>query len=424
MQTAAALFVCLIAGPSSAPPGGPVPTVPASLLAAPEQTQAAAGDQRAEAERLANAGNYEAALKLFQAIAAANPDDIDARMWIARLHLRAGHPVRAIGVFESIVATQPQNVDAWLGLGTARMDAGRWDEAGDALNRAEALAGDRVDVLAAQGRFHGAEGRTTLGLAYYGKALVKDPGNADIVVAADKLRASRAHRAEVGYDYQQFDGIDASMHSGTFRLDMRASDAVRLFGHAQGQTFDGEEEARFGGGIEWLAHRSLKLRGGALFGVESSFLPTTDVFGHATIIQRRVRWTFQLRYFDFDGADLWIGGPGLEIDITPRVTLHGEYLHGRSGFEGLATLGSDNMSVGIIGQLSEAVRASVSYHRGIERLDWLTIDRLTADDANTMSFGVAADATPFITVSGGYDFHDRGEGLQAHRARAWLIYRF
>jgi hypothetical protein len=41
-----------------------------------------------------------------------------------------------------------------------------------------------------------------------------------------------------------------------------------------------------------------------------------------------------------------------------------------------------------------------------------------------MSFGIAADATPFVTISGGYDFHDRGDGLQAHRARAWMIFRF
>jgi tetratricopeptide (TPR) repeat protein len=423
MQTAAALFVCLIAGPSSTPLPEPGSTALVPPVGA-QQPQTAAGDQRAEAERLANTGNHEAALKLFQAIAAANPDDIEARTWIARLHLRAGHPIRATGVFESIVAAQPQNVDAWLGLGMARMEAGRWREAGDALNRAEALAGDRIDVLAAQGRFHGAEGRSTLALAYYGKALVKEPGNVQIVAAADALRASRANRVEVGYDLQKFDGIDGAMHSGTFRVNMRATDAVRVFGHAQAQTFEEENEARFGGGIEWLAHRSVLLRGGALFGADADFLPSTDVFADATLNRRRLRWTLRLRYFDFDDANLWIGGPGVAIDITPRVTLHGEYLRGRTEFDGFTSVTSNNASVGIAGQLSTRVRGSVSYHRGIDRLDWLTVDRLTAEDANTMSFGVGVDASPFVTISGGYDFHDRGEGLQAHRARAWLAYRF
>ena len=422
MQTAAALFVCLIAGPAPAvaSPFSPVPSPPGMA----QQASPDPAGQRGEAERLANSGNHEAALKLFQAIAAANPDDIEARTWIARLHLRMGHPIRAAGVYESIVAAQPQNVDAWLGLGTARMDAGRWREAGEALNRAEALAGDRIDVLAAQGRFHGAEGRSTLALAYYGKALVKEPGNTAVVAAADALRASRANRVEVGYDFQKFDGIDSTMHSGTFRVNMRASDAVRFFGHAQAQTFDEENEGRFGGGIEWLAHRTVALRGGVLVGAGTNFLPSSDVFGHATISRRRVRWTLQLRYFDFDGANLWIGGPGLAFDLTPRVVLHGEYQRGRTAFDGFESITSDNASVGIVAQLSDKVRGSVSYHRGIDRLDWLTIDRLTADDANTIGFGVAADATPFVTISGGYDFHDRGQDLQAHRARVWLAYRF
>ena len=423
MQTAAALFVCLIAGPSSGPPAEPRSALPAPLVSW-QQAQTPAGDQRAEAERLANAGNHEAALKLFQAIAAANPDDIEARTWIARIHLRAGHPIRASGVFESIVAAQPQNVDAWLGLGTARMEAGRWREAGDALNRAEALAGDRIDVLAAQGRFHGAEGRSTLALAYYGKALAKEPGNAAIIAAADVLRASVANRIEAGYDFQKFDGIDGAMHSGTVILNMRATDAIRVFGHAQAQTFEDENDARFGGGIEWLAHRSVLLRAGVLFGADADFLPSTDVFAHATFSRRRLRWTLQLRSFDFDGASLWIGGPGLAFDLTPRVTLQGEYLRGRTEFDGFTSVTSNNASVGVLAQLSDRVRGSVSYHRGIDRLDWLTVDRLTAEDANTMSFGIAADATPFVTLSGGYDFHDRGEGLQAHRARLWLTYRF
>jgi tetratricopeptide (TPR) repeat protein len=424
MQTAAALLVCLIAGTSHWPLAEAVASGrPARSGTSAAQQAPAAGSQRAEAERLANAGQNEAALKLFQAMSAANPDDLEARMWIAKLHLRMGQPVRASGVYESIVATQPQNVDAWLGLGTALMDAGRWHEAGDALNRAEALAGDRIDVLASQGRFHGAEGRSTLALAYYGKALVKEPGNADIVAAADALRAARAHRAEVGYDFQKFDDIESSMHSGTVRLNLRANDALRVFGHAQAQTFDDETEGRFGGGVEWFANRSLTLRAGA-FGGGNVWLPSADFFGHATINGRRVHWTLQLRYFDFDGADLWIGGPGIALDLTPRVVLEAEYLRGRTGVDDVSSTTSDNASIGLVARLSTRVRGSVFYHRGIDRLDWLTLDRLTADDANTMSFELAADPTPFFTLSGGYDFHDRSDGFKANRARGWLTYRF
>lgn len=422
MQISAALFVCLLAGTPSLSPLSSVQR--ASPDARADQQAQSSGDQRSEAERLAKIGANAEALKRFQAIVAANPDDVEARMWIGQLHLRMGHPVRAAGVFESIVAAQAQNVDALLGLGTALMDAGRWREAGDALNRAEALAGDRIDVLAAQGRFHGAEGRSTLALAYYGKALAKESGNVEIIAAADALRASRAHRFELGYDFQKFDGVEGAMHAGTFALNLRATDTLRVFGQAQPQSFEETNEVRFGGGVEWLAHRAVLLRAGAFATASPDWLPASDWFAHATISRRRVRWTLQLRYFDFDGASLWIGGPGIAIDLTPRLVLQGEYLRGRSEFDLLDSTTSDNASIGIHAQFSERVRGSVSYHRGIDRLDWLTLDRLTADDANTMSFGLAGDVTPFVTLSGGYDFHDRSEGFQAHRARGWLTFRF
>ena len=74
-----------------------------------------APDQRAAAERLANSGDYADALKQFQSIAAANPDDIEARLWIARLHAQLGHPEHAVDVYQSILAVQPQHLDALIG---------------------------------------------------------------------------------------------------------------------------------------------------------------------------------------------------------------------------------------------------------------------------------------------------------------------
>jgi tetratricopeptide (TPR) repeat protein len=139
-----------------------------------------ATDPRTEAERLAAKGAYEEALTRFQAIAAANPDDIQARLWIGRLHLRMKQPRRAAAVFESIVATDERNVEALSGLGVALVDAGQWTEAADILDRAEAIAPDRLDVLAAQGRRHAASGRATHAHAYKRKALAGDPTNTEI----------------------------------------------------------------------------------------------------------------------------------------------------------------------------------------------------------------------------------------------------
>ena len=165
--------------------------------------QTPVSERRAEAERLANSGAYAAALQAFQAIAAANPDDIEARLWIGRMHAKLGQHEHAADVYRSILAAQPQNLDALVGLGNSLVALGRLKEAGDALSRAEAMAADRPAVLDAQGRLHQAANRTSLALAYYLRAVALDPSNADARQAADALRALRAHRLEIDYDFQR-----------------------------------------------------------------------------------------------------------------------------------------------------------------------------------------------------------------------------
>ena len=87
--------------------------ISAAILGLTLLTSAQAPDQRTEAERLANSGAHAAALKQFQALAAANPDDIEARVWIARLHALMGRPEPPpMSMFNSRGAAQ--HVDASL----------------------------------------------------------------------------------------------------------------------------------------------------------------------------------------------------------------------------------------------------------------------------------------------------------------------
>jgi tetratricopeptide (TPR) repeat protein len=382
-----------------------------------------ATDPRTEAERLAAKGAYEEALKRFQAIAAANPDDIQARLWIGRLHLRMKQPRRAAAVFESIVATDERNVEALSGLGVALVDAGQWTEAADILDRAEAIAPDRLDVLAAQGRRHAASGRATLALAYYGKALAVDPSNTEIRSLSDALSASRAHRVTLGYNFQRFDPADIDFNAGTAEVNARVSDALRVFASGEILRSRDADEGRGGGGVEWLAHPRVTVRGGGIFGGDL-WLPSTDVFGEAIIRAGRARWSARVRYFDFDGADLWMAGPALSFDVTPAVTLTAEYLRGSLHFEDDESIVSDNFVFGAHARPTDRAGVFVEYRHGIDRLDWLTADRLTAEDANTVGFGASIDLTPFVGISGAYDYQNRSEGENVHRGRGALTVRF
>jgi YaiO family outer membrane protein len=389
-----------------------------TLLAFPQ-----AADQRAEAERLARSGGYEAALKQFQALAAANPDDIDARVWIARLHALMGRPEHAEAVYRSILAVQPQHVDALIGLGNALVTLAQLDDAADALNRAEALAADRPALLTAQGRLHQAGNHTTLALAYFMRALALDPANAEARAAADALRAARAHRVELDYTFQHLNADMDDAHVGSFEVNARVSDPVRIFGRGQVQRAFGFDEQRAGGGLEWSITRHAGLRAGVLVGADTAYLPETDAFVEASVRQGRATWSFQLRNADFEGADFWLGGPGLAVTVLPRVEASIQYYRGRVDAEGFGESTTDSVVLGLAGSASDRLRLGVTFTHGIDRLDWLTLDRITTE-ADTVSVTGGYDFTAFVTFRGGYDFESRPDGLQAHRANAGFVFRF
>ena len=382
-------------------------------------------EARAEAERLAKSGAHAEALKRFQAIVAANPGDLEARMWIGRLHMEMGEPRRAAAVFESIIATQPQNVDALVALGQALTASGRMDEAADTLNRAEAVAKDRIDILTAQGRLHQAAGRSTLALAYYNRALALEPGNTELQRLTDQVRAARAHRLETDYDFQHFNADRDDTHTGTFELNARLSDAFRVFAKAQTHRAFEQFDNRAGGGIEWLPLHNLWIRAGALFGSDTIELPSTDVFGSIVHRGKRAHIGFDLRYLDYeDGVDFWVGGPTFAFDFTDHSTAYFEYHRGRTGSDFEPSSTNDSVTLGFKGRLGQRGSGMIEYRHGVDRLDWLTVDRLDFPDANTISFGAGYDVTPFVMLGGRYDYSSREEDNNVQRAQARLVVRF
>lgn len=408
----------------------PMFTTPFAVLAltvalAAGQTTPQTQDARAEAERLAKSGEHAEALKRFQAIVAANPADVPARIWIGRLHMEMGEARRAAAVFESIVATEPQNVDALVGLGRAHTAAGRMREAADALNRAEAVAPDRLDVLVAQGRLHTAAGRSTLALAYFDRASALEPANLDVRELADAVRAARAHRIDAEYDFQHFNTVlHDDTHTGTIEVNMRLEDTFRVFAKGQVHRAFDDYENRGGGGIEWRPRHDLWIRGGALFGSDTLELPRLDFFG--TVVRRgaRAHVGFDLRFVDYEGADLLIGGPTFAFDVTDRATAYVEYHRGRARFDPGTSSTNDSITLGLESRLGNRATGRVEYRHGVDRLDWLTLDRLASPDANTISFGAGFDVTPFVMLGGRYDYSDRLEDITVQRVTARLVFRF
>jgi YaiO family outer membrane protein len=344
-------------------------------------------------------------------------------MWIARLHEKLGHPEHAAEVYRSILATQPQNLDALIGLGNALVSVGRLREASEALTRAETVAGDRPDVLAAQGRLHAAANRTTLALAYFTRAMAIDPENKEVRKQADALRAARAHRLELDYDFQHTNQDVDDSHVGTFALNARLSDSVRVVGQGQVERLFGVDDQRAGLGFEFALSRNTRLSVGGLGGFDPVYLPTSDFYGDLTFDGRHASVGMLVRRAKFQDADFWIAGPELTVKLSNSADASLAYYHGNATPIGLPEAGTDTVAVRLGGWVTKQFRLGAEYTHGIDRLDWLTADRI-AVESDTFALRATFAFTPFVSFEVGYDHQTRPADVQINRARAGLVYRF
>lgn len=398
-------------------------TLLAAFLAAAPQAQAP--DQRAEAERLARSGAYARALQQFQAIVTANPDDIESRLWIARLHVWMGQPQRGIDVYRSVVAAAPQNVEALVGLGGALTTVGQLADAADALNRAEAIAADQPAVLAAQGRLHRVSGRSTLALAYYQRALALDTGNQETRDAYDEVRAERAHRVEGTYYFEHFNLAVPDTHSGILELNARASDAVRLFVDGQYERKFSRGESRAGGGIEWLAHRTVLVRASGLFGNNTEILPTADASLDVEYTRRRFVWLGGVRYLHFTNTPSSIASLGATYRPSDAFAVTLRYYHSQTHFHDTGDgEGNNGFSARATARAARGVWFNAGYVRGYEGLSVITVERLTELSADTVSGGIRFDPAPMSSLGARYEYQWRDDRTHVGTLFLTFVQRF
>lgn len=387
------------------------------------QTQPA-GDARAQAEQLAKSGSYRAALERFQAIAAANPDDIEARLWIARLYRSLGENRRAADVYQSIVATSPQQLEAVLELGRTLIVLGRLSEAADTLARAESLAAENAAVLAAQGRLHATAGRPTLALAYYQRALTINPGNDLVRREYDELRASRAHRVEFGYFLEHLNTDVPDPQAGSGTINARVSESVRLSGTVQHQRKFSRSETRGGGGLEWVLRHDLRVHGGVLVGDDLEIFPKADGYGGLTYTHGRATWSFDVRFADFEGADVNIGGGGLRLALPQQSSVWANYYRFDTDYEFAPSDVVHSWVFGGAGRPRPEWILGGEYTRGPDQLDMLTSDRLGEFETNTYSAFSEIFFSPMTSTVARYDYQDRPSDVRMHRLTIRLVHRF
>lgn len=389
-------------------------------------------DARAEATRLARAGLHQQALERFQAIAAADPRDLEARIWIGRLHNWMGHLAKAEEVFRGVLAEHPENVEALVGLGTVLAARGRRDEGLSLLDQAEALAPESADVLAAQGRALRTAGRTERALAYFRRAQalsphaagedVKDP---DIREGLEHTRRIHGHRLEAAFFHESFREPVPDAGSGEAAVNLRLNERLRLFARGQTQRKFSQTESRGGGGAEWRGRPDLILRAYGLFGPGNQVLPRTDMSGEVEAYRRKLELFGGVRRVGFEGVRALVLSPGVTYWVNDGLAVGARYYRSYTDFvDRDETVGNDSAGVRARVRVHPRVWLDAGYARGVESFETLSADRLGRFRADTLSAGARVDLPSLTSLAAVLEHQWRSGGGRMFRITASAVHRF
>jgi YaiO family outer membrane protein len=397
----------------------------AALADAPSASAAPATSTFAEAAELETAGRYDEALTAFQEVVAANPNDLQARLAIARLHMRMGHPDRAEPVYQGVRLEDTTNLEAVLGVADARIAQWRSEDALEALERAEELAPENPRVLEALGRTHQQAGRSTLAVAYMQRAVSLSSAR-PYRMSLERARAAHQNRLEVRSFAEEFSGTTPKSGNGDVSLHIRLTDGVRVNGRGQMQRKFDVDDARGGAGVEWRWTPATTFVGQALVGPGNRVLPKSDVLGGVNYTTGPMSAMGSVRLFNFEGARVTTLSPALTFWPTERLSVGMRYALSVTTDTPMLLTTSMGHSTQVNGsyQMFPRVWLDLGYARGVEDFDYFSIDRIGAFQANTGSAGVRVDLPWLTSLVGTYERQQRQDDTTMQRIRFGITQRF
>jgi YaiO family outer membrane protein len=377
----------------------------------------------ADAAQLADEGRDGEALAAFRQRAAQNPNDLEARLWIARLHERMGNPDQAESVYRSVLLEDPDNLEAALGVAATLLARDELDETIDLLEAIEEGAPQNATLLSLLGRAHRRAGREAQAIGYFERVVAIAPTDEHRFRLED-ARLSYGHRIETRGFGEQFSGTSPDTRGGDLAINYRLSERLRVIGRGQAQRKFSVSEQRGGGGVEWRWRPATTLRAQLLVGPGNLVMPEGDFLGEVDYTHGPAVWTASIRYFDFTGARTTFLSPGVAWPASDRISLALRYALGwtetsRSGVE-----------IGHTAQLRGTYRfyrrlsLQVGYAAGVEDFETFSIDRIGDFRANTVSAGVRLDLPTLTAVVAGYERQWRRDNIDMARVTVGIQHRF
>ena len=263
-----------------------------------------------EAVQAANEGRDAEALAAFERVVSTDPDNHEARLWIARLHARMGDHDLAEPVYRSVLLEDPDNFPAMLGVADALLRRDEPAQAIEALEVAETLAANNAKVLGALGRAHQAADHPDQAMTYLKRAVAAAPTRQRVrwLEAAGSLYL---HHVEVRGANEQFSDSTPESTLGDLSLNIRLTNRWRMLAQGQVQRRLGTTEERGGAGVEWRWTPATTLRAVALVGPNNRVTPEQDYLAEVRHTYHSTTWTLTARHFDFGSAKTTVVSPAV-----------------------------------------------------------------------------------------------------------------
>lgn len=391
--------------------------VVASAGAATAQTAEnalAPADERRDAEALA----------AFRALVARNPGDLQARLWIARLHERMGNIDQAEPVYHSVLQEDPASLDAALGVARALLARREPEEAVDLLEPVVEGRPDNAAALEMLGRAHRLAGRTERAIGYFERAFVVEPSD-EYRFRLESARLAHGHRIETRGFGEQFPSPTPDTRGGDVAVNYRLLERLRVIGRAQTQRKFSVTEQRAGGGVEWRWRPLTTIRAQVLVGAGNLVMPGGDVLGEVDHAIGAVTWSGAIRYFDFTGARTTFASPAVSFPATERLSVTLRY-----AVSWTETSATSRIQTGHTAQLRgtyrlrERLSLQGGYSAGVDDFETFAIDRIGDFRARTVHGGVRLDLRTLTSVIAGYDRQWRRHNGELGRVNVAVQQRF
>lgn len=385
---------------------------PGDLPAALAETQT----WPAEMHRLIAARDFPAALACAEEELAADPTNLEARTWRARLLAWSDRPVESEAEYRRVLAAAPPDADVLLGLASVLGTEERYAEALALLQHAAALAPSYVDVHNAQGRMLRALGRRADAHAAFALALTLDPLNADAQAGLDSIAAPPAHTLLVGSDFDSRN--DPSPDAQGLSLELR-TDLSPRWTCTVGSRLDrrgGVDAARLLGSMTCrpTPHQAITVGGGA--GRHGGVVPKGEAFleygrgftASQTGYVRGLEASWNQRWLWFETAQILTLTPSLLVYWRAPWTGFLSVTAAHSRFPGAGAEWRPAGSSRLTFPLARRLTGSLSFAVGTE--NYAELEQIGHFSARTYGGGLKIELTPAQDLSGTVAYQNRAQG--------------